>query len=359
MAENKTEKPTPRRIAKARAQGNVARSQDLPILGTFLAAFIFFIYYFPFAKRKLEELFFYIFNLISQGFSLNFENFFNLANTLIKIIMLLLIPPLLTFLVVGLTINFIQVGFLFTTAPLGFNFSRINPITGLINFFKRFFEVTFYFELLKSIFKFIVVGAILLYIFKGYFYEILSFSVSPPENLDKFIAIFIIKMLFFAFLISIPLGLADYYFQRWRYLESLKMTKQEVKEEMKAVEGNPEIKKRIRRKMIEIFNRRKMIKRVKEADVVITNPTHYAVALRYKPPQDTAPIVVAKGVDRMAKLIIEEAKKHRIPIFREPVLARTLYHSVDINEPIPVELYRAVAKILGRLQKYRRLRRNT
>ena len=354
MAENKTEKPTPRRIAKARAQGNVARSQDLPALATFLAAFLLFIYWFPFAKRKLQELFFYIFNLISEGWTLNLENLHNLAITVIKVVGILLLFPLLTFLVVGLAINFIQVGFLFTTAPLRFNLSKINPITGLINFFKRFFEVTFYFELLKSIFKFLIVGAILIYIFKGYIPQILSFSVSPPDNLDKFLATFIIKMLFFAFLIAVPLGLADFYFQRWRYLENLKMTKQEVKEELKSVEGNPEVKKRIRRKMIEIFNRRKAVKRVKEADVVITNPTHYAVALRYKPEKDIAPIVIAKGIGKLALLIIEEAKKHNIPIVRNPTLARTLYHSVDINQPIPVELYRLVAQVLATLEKYKK-----
>ncbi len=354
MAENRTEKPTPRRIAKARSQGNVARSQDLPILTTFLSAFLLFIYWFPFAKQKLQGLFFYIFNLISEGWNLSLENLHNLAITIIKVLGILLLFPLLTFFVAGLTINFIQVGFLFTTAPLSFNFGRINPVTGLINYFKRFFEITFYFELLKSIFKFLIVGGILIYIFKGYIPEILSFSVSPPDNLDKFLAIFIIKMLFFAFLIAVPLGVADFYFQKWRYIENLKMTKQEVKEELKSVEGNPEIKKRIRRKMIEIFNRRKMIKKVKEADVVITNPTHYAVALKYNPQKDIAPIVIAKGTEKLALLIIEEAKKHYIPIVRNPILARTLYHSVDINQPIPVELYRVVAQVLATLEKYKR-----
>ena len=354
MAENKTEKPTPRRIEKARAQGNVARSQDLPVLATFLSAFLLFIYWFPFAKQKLQGLFFYIFNLISDDWTLNPENLNNLAISVIKVVGLLLLFPLSIFLVAGLAINFIQVGFLFTTAPLSFNFGKINPATALINFFKRFFEVTFYFELLKSIFKFLIVGSILVYVFKGYIPEILSFSVSPPDNLDKFLAIFIIKMLFTAFLISVPLGLADFYFQKWRYIENLKMTKQEVKEELKSVEGNPEVKKRIRKKMMEIFSRRKGVKKVKEADVVITNPTHYAVALRYNPQKDIAPIVIAKGIGRLALLIIEEAKKHKVPVVRNPTLARTLYHSVDMNQPIPVELYKLVAQVLATLDKYKK-----
>lgn len=251
-------------------------------------------------------------------------------------------PFLLIAVLVGILSTFFQIGFLFTTEPLKPKFSNINPMNGL----KRIFSVRSLFELVKSIAKVIIVGWVAWSSIRS---EFLNFTKLMSLNLGQ-VAVYTlsaavdigIKICFALLAVSA----VDYFFQWRRYEKDIAMTKEEVKEEYKQLEGNPEIRSKIRQKQREISMRR-MLSEVPKADVVITNPTHLAVALKYEPQKKPAPYVVAKGADYMAERIKEIARQNRVEVVENKLLAQTLYHSVDIGDVIPPELYKAVAEVLA------------
>jgi flagellar biosynthetic protein FlhB len=251
-------------------------------------------------------------------------------------------PFLIIALVFGILGSYFQIGFLFTLEPIRPKFSHINPINGL----KRIFSSRSLFELVKSITKVIIVAWVAWSSIQGEFL-----------NLTKLMALDLGQIVLYTLGSSVDIGIkiclallavsaADYFFQWRKYEKDIRMTKQEVKEEYKQLEGNPEIRSRIRQKQREISMRR-MLSEVPKADVVITNPTHFAVAIRYEPQKKPAPYVVAKGADYLAERIKEIARKSRVEIVENKPLAQALYQSVDIGDVIPPELYRAVAEVLA------------
>ena len=235
-----------------------------------------------------------------------------------------------------------QVGWKVTAKPMEPKLSKFNPVNG----FKRIFSKDSLFELLKSIVK---VGVIAYVAYTNVVDEADNLFILYDISLNQAIALtgnIIIDFGIEISIIFIVIGLIDYIYQKWKFGEDMKMTKQEVKDEYKNTEGNPEIKGRIRQKMREASQRR-MMQDVPKADVVITNPTHFAVAIKYDAEVSKAPIVVAKGEDYLAQKIKEVAREHNVEIVENKPLARMLYHNVDIGAEIPPELYQAVAEVLA------------
>ena len=337
---SKTEKATPRRRQKAREEGQVLKSQDVPIAFSLVFTSLILIFYFPFLLGKLRELFNFS---ISQSYTLNVAQ---ILLTSFYILVLSLLPVFLILLIVGIFSNVVQFGFIFTFKPLIPKISNINPVAG----FQRIFSIKTAFETVKSTLKLSVAIAVGYFVSKHLLGSFNSLAFIPLSQQVEFL-IRATVILFFSFgLLAIPIAGADYLFRRWEYEENLKMSKQEIKEERKQYEGHPLIKSAIRKRQREIAMKR-MMAEVPKADVVITNPTHFAVALKYERGRDRAPKVIAKGVDNVALRIKEIALENGIYIEENPELAKTLYYSCDIGDYIPEDLYRVVAKILVKVYR--------
>jgi len=241
---------------------------------------------------------------------------------------------------VGLAVELGQTGFLLTLTPLAPNLSRLDPLAGLGRLFSR----RAFLDLLKGSLKAVTVGFILYQGLNRRWDSLIGLALQDPAAGVATIGAAALQLLFNAGLAMVVLALADYYWQRAETEAQLRMTRQEVKEEWKETEANPQVKAKIRERQRRLG---RMIRAVAKADVVITNPTHYAVALKYDPKADAAPVVVAKGKDLLAQRIKEEARKHQILVVEKPVLAQALYVSVEVGQVIPEKLYQAVAEVLA------------
>ncbi len=347
----KTEQPTGKKRSEARKEGQVAKSQEVATAFLFLTSFFVIKMVAGTMALSLESIMTDTFELIK-----NYDEFMvdgtsdKLVSQMFSIYAIrvgaIVAPILLSIMAVGLVTNLMQVGWKPTTKVLQPKFSKLNPLKG----FKRMFSMQAIIELVKSIFKLVLIGVIVFNTLKK---QILIIPQTPFYSLAESI----IYYANVAYNLGITVGFAylaialfDYIYQKWKHNKDLKMSKQEVKDEYKQTEGNPEIKGKIRQKMREASMRR-MMQDIPSADVIITNPTHFAVAIRYKHNQDSAPTVVAKGADHMAKKIREAAKEYNIEIVENKPLARSLYASVEIGEQIPPELYQSVAEILAFVYK--------
>ncbi len=338
---DKTEKATPRRRQKAREEGQVPISREFTSGLSFLAiSFVFLLL----GRGLLHSILngtHVIFEINDDDLS-TFEDFWiylsqSFRDTFVYMSFIIFGAALLA-LIVGL----IQTRFLFTLKPLKVDLSRLNPISGL----KRMFSLRSLFELTKAILKLVIVGIVGYSVVRGRFNDIFlsvnSNIIDGTFVLWNVFAELILKCAIALLIISV----ADYYYSRYEYERNIMMTKYEVKEEFKEIEGNPEVKRRQRQIMMQ-YAMHRMMQEVPKASVVITNPTHFACALRYEPDRDFAPILVAKGVDRVAQRIIEIAREHEVPIVRNPKLVREIYYSTELGEPIPERLYKAVAEVLA------------
>ncbi|NLW22298.1 MAG: flagellar biosynthesis protein FlhB [Tissierellia bacterium] len=339
----KTEKPTPKKRRDTREEGHVLQSKEISaafiLLSTFLGIKIFGRLIFDFIIDFILD----VYKQIENVDQLFWED--NLMKNSLKIITFYIgtiAPILLVSLLSGLIINYLQVGFLFTTKPLGIKFNRINPIEG----FKRIFSKRALVELVKSILKVILIGYVAYSFINKNMEEIVSLS-----KLDKNVMLSTFVSLLFGFSIRvigmlIILALFDYLFQWREYEKNLMMTKEELKEEYKQTEGDPQIKAKIRERQRKIAMAR-MIQEVPKADVIITNPTHIAVALKYDRDLYDSPYVVAKGAGIIAENIKRIGEENSIPLVENRELAWALYNTVDIGDLIPEELYEAVAEVLA------------
>jgi len=298
------------------------------------------IFYLKYVTFYLEDFFRYYTSFV--GVELTKNLMFELILKTTEYIFILLAPILIAVLLAGIIGNVMQFGFLFTTKPIIPKFEKINPIKGL----KRLFSVKTFVEGLKTTLKTFIaflVGFLLFYNFLKEIpkLELMNFFQQIRWFEDKaVILIFSLLAVFFVF------AIIDFVYQKYTYKKSMRMSKQEIKDEYKQTEGNPEIKAKIRQLQREMAKKR-MMAEVPKADVVITNPTHYAVAIRYDKTKDEAPRVVAKGVDNLALKIKEIAREAGVMIVENPPLARELYKSVDVDEVIPPKLYKAVAEVLA------------
>jgi len=342
-ADEKTEKATPKKRADTRKKGHVFHSRE--ITSALMLIIVFF-------TLKLCGKF--IYGQFSTIIIKTFEDYavrkniltYNELSVIFTELILVLIktcaPVFAVAMVICIAVLYAQVGFLFTVQTLGMKFEKINPISG----FKRIFSPRSAVELVKSIIKITVVLYMAYSFIKRNTNTILNLINLETGQIAVSIWDLMIDLALRLCLATVILGVVDYGYQRWEYEKSLKMTKQEVKEEYKQTEGNPEIKSKIKQKQRQISLRR-MLHEVPKADVVITNPTHFAVALKYDTSKADAPYVVAKGQDYIALRIKETAKENGVEIVENKTLARTLYETVDVGSVIPEELYQAVAEVLA------------
>ncbi len=343
----KTEPATSKKLQDARNEGQVAKSQELnyaiSLIALFLILKIFISYigenlFYNFAAnyRKIPD----IIDESIGGMPIRMATL--VINNTIVTILKILAPVLVIGFLVALLSNILQVGWKVTTKPMKPKFSKLNPLNG----FKRIFSKDSMFELVKSIAK---IGLILYVAYSAisdHRDELFLLYDIPLLQVILLVGDIVISAGLNISLVYMLVGIADWFYQKHKFKEDMKMTKQEVKDEYKNTEGNPEIKGRQRSKMREASQRR-MMQDLPNADVVITNPTHYAVAIRYDASQFSAPIVVAKGENYLAMKIREAAKEHQIEIVENKPLARMLYANVDVGEEVPPELYQAVAEVLA------------
>ena len=336
----KTEEPTSKKLEDARKEGNVPKSMDTTGFVVLLIGILVLIFYLKYVVYYLERFYRYYVSFIGIELTKNII-FEILLNTAFNVI-ILLAPILGAVLLAGVIGNVMQFGFLFTTKPIMPKFDKINPIKGL----KRIFSMKTVVEGIKITLKVAVAFGVGGWLFFKFFLEIPKLELMSFYEQIKWFenkALIIIFSMLAVFLVFATL---DFIYQRYSYKKSLRMSKQEIKDEYKQTEGNPEIKAKIRQLQREMAKKR-MMSEIPKADVVITNPTHYAVAIRYDKTKDEAPRVIAKGVDNLALKIKEIAREHDIMIVENPPLARELYKLVDVDEVIPQKLYKAVAEILA------------
>lgn len=338
---DKTEKATPRKRQKAREEGQVPISREVISGLGFLFASILFLFI---GKNLMEAIISStqaVFE-ISDTDIRSLEDFVIYAGQTFKPAFTVAAILVLTTALFSLIIGFLQTRFLFTLKPLKLDLTRLNPITGL----KRMFSLRSLFELLKSIIKLAIIGLVGYSVIRGNFNKLLLTVDSNVLDGALIVWSILSELIIKCGIALLIVSIADYYYSRYEYEQNLKMTKQEVKEEFKEVEGNPEIKRRQRQIMMQ-YAMSRMMQEVPEASVVITNPTHFACALKYDPDRDFAPILVAKGVDRVALRIIDIARENDVPIVRNPKLAREIYYNTELGDVIPERLYKAVAEVLA------------
>jgi len=343
----KTEKATPKKKEQARKEGQVAKSQEI---GTAISSIVVFFsmgLFAPFMFAESTNVFLTVFDLM-----LNLENISDMHFALDFVVymftqtLIISMPIFAIAFFLGFVVNFVQVGWHPTAKPLMPKFSKLNPISG----FKKIFSMNSILELFKSLFKF---GIITLVIYNELIMEF--------NNMFMFVNMPLITSLQYAGQLVIRLGIVvgvwfifiaavDFAYQKYKHGKDLRMSKQDIKDEFKQSDGNPQIKGKIKQKMREASMRR-MMQDIPHADVVITNPTHFAVVIKYDRASTGAPKVVAKGADHLAKRIKDVAKENNISIIENKQLARALYATVDVGKEIPPELYKAVAETLAFVYK--------
>ncbi|ADD69593.1 flagellar biosynthetic protein FlhB [Denitrovibrio acetiphilus DSM 12809] len=345
--QEKTEDPTGKKLTDAKNEGNVAKSRELPAAVTLLLVTFFFYYYGPYLMHGLARLIREIFMM--TNYEINTQSAHKIMLFSIIESAKLLAPFMALVLVVGVASNVLQTGFMFTPKALSAKLERIDPIKG----FGRFFSKKSLVELMKSLFKVFVVTYVAYLIVKKHIVTIISMADMDFYDIFSVFGKIVYEIMWKVSLLALFMALADFIFQKYQFKQDLKMSKHEVKEERKQAEGDPHVKGRIRSIQREMA-RKRMMDDVPKSDVVVTNPTHFAVALKYSPGEDRAPVVMAKGQRLMALRIKEIAKQSGILVHEDPPIARSLFKTVDIGDEIPENLYKAVAEILALVDKFKR-----
>lgn len=341
FAQEKTEKATPRKLREAREKGQVARTQEIPsaliLLFVSLLLGLFGVY---FAEALT--------GMIRRGFTeyalwqLSFQTVDVIFKQLSWEAFKLLAPVFLIAAIVAVFSNIIQFGFLFTTEPLRLKIERLNPIEGA----KRILSLRAIVELFKSIFKVVIASSVAIFILWRAKDEFMFLSDKNVGQAARFLGKTMIQLSVSIALLLFALAILDLLYQRYDHAKRLRMSKQEVKDEFKKTEGDPLIKSKIKEKQKQMSLSRMMNEALK-ADVVITNPTHYAVAIVYKPDEMSAPTVVAKGKGFVALKLKEIARENGIITMENKPLARALYDQTEIGEQVPEQLFQAVAEVLA------------
>lgn len=343
----KTEPATSKKLKEARDDGKVAKSKELTSAFDLIVLFLVLKVFISTVGTGFLEVFYYVYNTMPDFVSINavdlsskaVSNFF----AVIFMKMLIIVAPFFIFgFVINVVISVLQVGWKVSAKPMKPKLDRFDPMNG----FKKMFSKDSLFEFFKSILKIGVIVYVAYTSIKGEKNDIFILYDMPLNQALALCGEVIINTGLKISIVYLIIGFADFIYQRFRFNEEMKMSKQEVKDEYKNTEGNPEIKGRQRQRMREA-SRQRMMQDVPKADVVITNPTHLAVAIKYDPEKAKAPIVVAKGEDFLAQKIRETAKENHIEIIENKPLARMLYANVEIGEAIPPELYQTVAEILA------------
>jgi flagellar biosynthetic protein FlhB len=346
---SRTETATDKRRNKARQDGNVPKGQEVGKTLTVLAGIVGLWFWVGYISREMVKIFAW-FMRETPFFNVNQESVYSLFMMTSQRIAVMVLPVIFFIALVAIVTMRAQVGPLWTTKVFQPKFGKfLNPIGGL----KKFVLSTkTLINLAKTIGMAGAIAITLYVVIKDEMDEMLPLFYQPPEALAVFMLKLGAKIIIWALVPMLLIAVADLIYSRWDYEEQLKMTKDEVKDERKQAEGDPKVKAQQRQKMMEVSMRR-MLEDVPKADVVVTNPTHYAVALRYDPLESPAPQVLAKGLDHMAEKIKAIARENNVPIRENKALAQALYKSVEVGDSIPEELYQAVASLLAQLQKFR------
>lgn len=344
-AQEKTEKPTGRKLSKAREEGQVAKSPEIAsVLVLLIGIMVLYIFGYLFYPKATEVLTGNLgFDEIPQ---FNKHWCLTLLNRTVGQFFVLVLPVLGAVFVAAFAANVFQVGFQISSKAITPKLEKFNVVKG----FGRLFSLKSLMELFKSIVKLSVIGGVAYFAIRGEMGELIKLHNATTAYIFIYILQGIFKIFIWVILIMIAVAIADFSYQKWQFEKDMRMTKQEVKEEHKETEGDPQIKSRIRSIQLQAA-RKRMMQQVPEADVVVTNPTHLAVAIKYDPFAMEAPQVIAKGAGRVAERIREIAAEHHIPVVENKELARNLYKIIEVGEQIPTEFFRAVAELLAYVYK--------
>lgn len=342
MASEKSEKATPKRRSDERKKGNIFQSKDAVSVAVLLTSFYSLQFYFPSIISNLINLINSMFDQIVQIKSLSIESI-QLIYIQVTIVFLIIALPLL---IVSMGTNIIAVGaqtrFLYSMSTIKFKLERLDLLKGI----QKLFSLRSLVDLFKSILKILILAAIVYSTLKPRMNSLIGLFDMEFMQVLVFLGQTIMSVVTSVGMFFIFLALADYAYQWYEYEKNIRMSKQDIKEEYRQMEGDPQIKGKIKERQ-RLMSQRRMMQNVPKADVIIRNPTHYAIAVQYEMGKQRAPIILAKGMDNVALKIIEVAEKHKIPSIENKPLARGLYESVEIDQEIPEKYYHAVAEVLA------------
>jgi flagellar biosynthetic protein FlhB len=344
-SQEKSEAPTAKKKADTRKKGNVAKSTDINSVFVLLAAILMLRIAGPWMLTELQTSIRGYMEMFTVT-EISMARLIKLAQDSIMLTIRLMLPILGAVLVAGLVANLIQVGLLLTLEPIKPKFEKLNPLSGI----KRMFSLRSVIETVKNLLKITIVGYIAYITIRNEYNILIGLADASVAAIWNFLLISSFDIFIRTAVVLIIIAVADYSYQRYEHVKKMKMTHQEIKEEHKQMEGDPKIKGRIRQLQREM-SRRRMMDQVPQASVVVTNPTHYAIALRYDENEFPVPMVVAKGVDAEAQRIKKTAAEHGVPMREDVELARAMYPKVEIGMEIPAEFYVAIATILAEIHK--------
>ena len=347
--QEKTEVPTEKKRRESREEGQVAFSKELSSAALLAGIVLTLVATSPIILDAMRQLMSQIFRDLAQSEELSIDSIFTLSGEILSIILPAFAPFAAVIIFAGIFASVLQVGVMITFKAISPKFNKISPLTGL----KRLFSSQSLADFLKSMAKLIIVGFVgyLTYIDK--ITELNGLSVSTPESILIYNFTVVAEVAGKIVLALVAIAIFDYFYQRWHHEQQLMMTKQEVKDETKQTEGDPQLKARIRQIQREMSNAR-MMQEVPKADAVIVNPTHFSIAILYDRDVMTAPEVIAKGADHLALRMRTVARENNVPILERPELARDLYANVEIGDDIPERFYKAIAEILAFVYRLRK-----
>lgn len=342
FAGEKTEKATPKKRQDSRKKGQVLKSPDVTSAIVLLSVFVFLVFFASFLRSEIFSFFGMTFTKYMLIETLTIDVAIIIYKDMLLEMAMVLLPIMLVAVVAAIAANFFQFGLLFTTEPLKFDLKKIDPIKGL----KRIFSLKAIIELLKSILKISFIGSVTTLILWMNLEKVLSLSFKTAWDTLSTVGWLTGTMGIAASCVLLFISILDFFYQKFDYEKNLKMSKQDIKDEHKNSDGDPIIKSRIRQRQREMAMRR-MMQEIPTADVVITNPTHFAIALKYDDESMDAPTVVAKGADFVAQKIKLIAKENNVVMVENRPLARSMYDQVEVGQRIPDEFFKAVAEVLA------------
>lgn len=342
MAGEKTEQATSKRKKDEREKGNIFMSREIVSVGSLVVMFTSLNFLLPTAFFSLGTFMEKYFSIGAIQDTLETKEILNIFIECSVVYAKAAMPFLLISIVTAMATTMLQTRMLYSTKSLQFKGERINPISGI----KKMFSMRSIVELIKSILKISLLIYIIYYVMKDRIIMLPKLISSSPLSAMAFTGANIMQIIILSGIAFSFIAVADYIYQWWQYEKNLRMSKQDIKDEYKQMEGDPQVKGQIKAMQRE-RSRRRMMQNVQHADVVIRNPTHFAVAIKYDKDRAEAPIVVAKGADNLALRIIAEAEKHGVYVTENRPLARALYETVEIDSQIPAEHYKAIAEILA------------
>jgi len=344
-SQEKSEAPTEKKKADTRKKGTVAKSTDVNSVFVLLTAVFMLRLTGPWMMAEFETFIRVCFSMFAEPTEMSVLRLIKLGQDSIMLLVKLMLPLLGAILFAGLIANIIQIGWLLTFEPLTPKLEKINPLSGI----KRMFSMRSIIETVKNLLKVTIIGYIAYITVRGGYEVLVGLADASVRAIWDFLLLSTFDIFIRTALVMLVIAVADYSYQRYEHTKKIKMSHQEIKEEHKQMEGDPKVKGRIRQLQREMA-RRRMMGEVPQASVVVTNPTHYAIALKYDLDGEMdAPMVVAKGVDQIAQRIKKIAADNNVPLVENRELARAMYDKVEVGEPIPMEFFNAVAEVLAQV----------